>query len=82
MKIKAVIETTRDDQLGLICREAPVTASFVNLSINNFYDGLKFHRVISNYDSWLLPRLERVALDIDSKMSLIRILVMMSWNLI
>ena len=51
MKIKAVIETNRGPiNLDLFAEEAPVTvASFVNLSINNFYDGLKFHRVISNF---------------------------------
>ena len=51
MKIKAVIETNRGTiNLDLFAEEAPVTvASFVNLSINNFYDGLKFHRVISNF---------------------------------
>ena len=51
MKIKAVIETSRGTiNLDLFAEEAPVTvASFVNLSINNFYDGLKFHRVISNF---------------------------------
>jgi peptidyl-prolyl cis-trans isomerase B (cyclophilin B) len=51
VKIKAVIETSRGTiNLDLFAEEAPVTvASFVNLSINNFYDGLKFHRVISNF---------------------------------
>ena len=51
MKIKAVIETNRGPiNLDLFAEEAPVTvASFVNLAINNFYDGLKFHRVISNF---------------------------------
>lgn len=51
MKITAAIETNRGTiNLDLFADEAPITvASFVNLATNNFYDGLKFHRVISNF---------------------------------
>ena len=51
MKITAAIETNRGTiNLDLFADDAPITvASFVNLATNNFYDGLKFHRVISNF---------------------------------
>lgn len=49
-ELEATISTTKGDiNVYLYPEAAPLTvASFVNLSKNNFYDGLKFHRVITN----------------------------------
>jgi peptidyl-prolyl cis-trans isomerase B (cyclophilin B) len=49
--IQAVMETSRGDiRLELFPDKAPVTvANFVNLARRGYYDGLKFHRVISDF---------------------------------
>lgn len=49
--ITAVMKTSKGDiNLILFPDKAPVTvASFVNLSKNGYYDGLKFHRVIEDF---------------------------------
>ena len=45
------LETTKGDiELELFENEAPIdTANFISLTEKNFYDGLKFHRVIPNF---------------------------------
>ncbi|MDF3819211.1 peptidylprolyl isomerase [Leptospira sp. 96542] len=49
--LKAVIKTNRGDiQLQLFEDKTPNTvANFVNLAKRNFYNGLKFHRVIEDF---------------------------------
>ena len=49
--IKATIKTDKGDiQLNLYAEKAPVTvASFVNLVLKKYYDGLIFHRVIDDF---------------------------------
>ena len=49
--IQAVMKTSKGDiRLNLFPDQAPVTvANFVNLARRGFYDGLKFHRVISDF---------------------------------
>ena len=49
--LAAVIETDKGNiRLNLFCEAAPVTvANFVNLAQQDFYKGLKFHRVIDNF---------------------------------
>lgn len=49
--ITAVMETSKGDiHLDLFADQAPVTvANFVNLAKRGFYDGLRFHRVISDF---------------------------------
>ena len=49
--IIAVIETNKGNiRLNLFSADTPLTvANFVNLARRNFYKGLKFHRVISNF---------------------------------
>lgn len=49
--IQAVMKTSRGDiHLELFPDAAPVTvANFVNLAKRGYYDGLKFHRVISDF---------------------------------
>ena len=49
--IQAVMKTSKGDiRLDLFPDQAPVTvANFVNLARRGFYDGLKFHRVISDF---------------------------------
>lgn len=51
MNVQAVISTTKGDiRLDLYPDQAPVTvANFVNLARRGFYDGLPFHRVISDF---------------------------------
>ena len=51
MNITAAIETSRGTiNLTLFPEKAPITvANFVNLAGRNFYDGLTFHRVISDF---------------------------------
>lgn len=51
MKISAAIETSKGTiNINLFPDEAPVTvANFVNLSNRKYYDGLNFHRVISQF---------------------------------
>ncbi len=51
MNIKAVIKTaTGDIHLDLFAEKTPVTvASFANLAMHGYYDGLNFHRVIDNF---------------------------------
>ena len=51
MKISAAIETSKGTiNINLFPDEAPVTvANFVNLSNRKYYDGLDFHRVISQF---------------------------------
>ena len=49
--IQAVMKTSKGDiRLNLFPDKAPVTvANFVNLAKRGFYDGLQFHRVISDF---------------------------------
>jgi peptidyl-prolyl cis-trans isomerase B (cyclophilin B) len=49
--VRAIIETSKGDiQLELFADRAPVTvANFVNLARRGYYDGLTFHRVISDF---------------------------------
>ncbi len=49
--MKAIIKTNKGDiSLKLFADQAPVTvANFVNLANRGFYNGLKFHRVISDF---------------------------------
>jgi peptidyl-prolyl cis-trans isomerase B (cyclophilin B) len=49
--IQAVMATSRGDiKLELFPEQAPATvANFVNLARRGYYDGLKFHRVISDF---------------------------------
>jgi peptidyl-prolyl cis-trans isomerase B (cyclophilin B) len=49
--IQAVMETSRGEiRLDLYPDQAPVTvANFVNLARRGYYDGLKFHRVITDF---------------------------------
>ena len=49
--IQAVMKTSKGDiRLNLYPDQTPVTvANFVNLARRGFYDGLKFHRVISDF---------------------------------
>ncbi len=49
--MKAIIKTNKGDiSLKLFADQAPVTvANFVNLAKRGFYNGLKFHRVISDF---------------------------------
>ncbi len=49
--IKATIKTDKGNiQLNLFAEKAPVTvASFVNLALKKYYDGLIFHRVIDDF---------------------------------
>lgn len=49
--IRATIETSKGDiRLDLFADRAPVTvANFINLARRGFYDGLIFHRVISDF---------------------------------
>jgi len=49
--MRAVFETNRGTiRVDLLPEQAPVTvANFVNLAQRGFYDGLKFHRVISDF---------------------------------
>lgn len=51
MEISATISTSKGNiELTLFPDKTPVTvASFVNLARRKFYDGLNFHRVISNF---------------------------------
>ncbi|MFH2131826.1 MAG: peptidylprolyl isomerase [bacterium] len=51
VEIKATIKTEKGDiQLNLFPGKAPVTvASFVNLALKKYYDGLNFHRVINDF---------------------------------
>ncbi|MDH5737299.1 MAG: peptidylprolyl isomerase [Gammaproteobacteria bacterium] len=51
MDISATIETSKGAiELTLFADKTPVTvASFVNLAKRQFYDGLNFHRVISDF---------------------------------
>jgi len=51
MDISATIETNKGDiQIKLFPDLTPVTvANFVNLAQRNYYNGLKFHRVIDNF---------------------------------
>ncbi len=51
MKISAAIETSKGTiNINLFPDEAPVTvANFVNLSNRKYYNGLNFHRVISQF---------------------------------
>ncbi len=50
-EIIATIETAKGNiRLRLFTDKAPLTVSnFVNLSLQGFYDGLTFHRVIANF---------------------------------
>jgi len=49
--VQAVVHTSKGDiKLRLFSDKAPVTvANFVNLAKRGFYDGLTFHRVISDF---------------------------------
>ncbi|MBT4091381.1 MAG: peptidylprolyl isomerase, partial [Deltaproteobacteria bacterium] len=49
--IKATLKTDKGDiKLNLFAEKAPVTvASFVNLVLKKYYDGLNFHRVIDDF---------------------------------
>lgn len=49
--IKITIKTNKGDiDITMFANDAPVTcASFLNLAKRNFYDGIKFHRVIANF---------------------------------
>ncbi len=49
--IRAVIDTSKGKiRLDLFAEKTPLTvANFVNLANRNFYDGLKFHRVINDF---------------------------------
>ena len=49
--IKITIHTSKGDiNVTLFPDDAPVTVtSFLHLASTNFYDGLKFHRVIPNF---------------------------------
>ena len=49
--IQAVMKTSKGDiRLNLFPDKAPVTvANFVNLAKRGYYDGLRFHRVISDF---------------------------------
>jgi len=49
--IKITVTTNKGDiDLTLFPDEAPVTcANFLNLATKNFYNGVKFHRVIANF---------------------------------
>ncbi len=49
--IRATMKTSKGDiHLVLFADKTPMTvANFVNLAQRGFYDGLKFHRVISNF---------------------------------
>lgn len=51
MNVQAVITTSKGDiRLDLYPEQAPVTvANFVNLARRGYYDGLPFHRVISDF---------------------------------
>ncbi len=51
MNITATIETSKGSiNLTLFPEQTPITvANFVNLAGKNYYDGLIFHRVISNF---------------------------------
>ncbi len=51
MNISAVIETSKGlINITLLPEQAPVTvASFINLAGKKYYDGLNFHRVISQF---------------------------------
>ena len=51
VSITAVIKTNKGEiNLVLFPEKAPVTvANFVNLAKNNYYDGIKFHRVIEDF---------------------------------
>ncbi len=51
MNITAAMETNKGTiNITLFAEQTPVTvASFVNLVSKNFYDGLKFHRVIADF---------------------------------
>lgn len=50
-KVKAIMETSKGTiNLDLYAEQTPVTvANFVNLARRGYYDGLKFHRVISEF---------------------------------
>lgn len=50
-KVQAIMETNKGTiNLELFAEQAPVTvANFVNLARRGYYDGLKFHRVISDF---------------------------------
>ena len=50
-KLVAVFQTVKGEiRVKLFPGEAPLTvANFVNLATRNYYDGLKFHRVIANF---------------------------------
>lgn len=49
--LKAIMETSKGTiNINLFADQTPVTvANFVNLAQRGYYDGLKFHRVISNF---------------------------------
>lgn len=49
--MKAIIETSKGTiRIGLLPEVAPVTvANFINLARRGFYNGLNFHRVISDF---------------------------------
>ncbi len=49
--LKAIFETSKGTiNINLTPEQTPVTvANFVNLAQRGFYNGLKFHRVISNF---------------------------------
>lgn len=49
--LKAIMETSKGTiNIDLFADQTPVTvANFVNLAQRGYYDGLKFHRVISNF---------------------------------
>lgn len=51
MSLQAIMETTKGTiRLNLFDDKVPVTvANFVNLAQQNYYDGLKFHRVIDDF---------------------------------
>ena len=51
MSLTAVIETNKGTiNIELFADQTPITcASFVNLIQKGYYDGLSFHRVISNF---------------------------------
>lgn len=50
-KLIAIIQTSRGTiRLRLFAQQAPITVSnFVNLSLRGYYNGLTFHRVISDF---------------------------------
>ena len=49
--LKAIMQTSKGTiNINLFADQTPVTvANFVNLAARGYYDGLNFHRVISNF---------------------------------